>query len=240
MKETTPNLSLVILCYRSGEFAREFTKRTLQMLEDYGITSFELILVGNYFPDSGDRTPDIVRELADGDPRIRCQAEPKEGYMGWDLRSGLEQARGGLIAFIDGDGQMPTKDVGRLVHLMQDGDFDLVKTYRTARADGWKRRILTMGYNALFHFLFPGLNARDMNAKPKVLRRDAYEKMNLESNGWFIDAEIMIEARYHSMKLGELPTEFRCLRNRASFVSYGAAMEFLWNLLLSRLKEFTR
>jgi len=240
MKETIPTLSLVILCYRSGEFAREFTKRTLKMFEEYGITSFELILVGNYFPGCGDRTPEIVRELADGDPRIRCQAEPKEGYMGWDLRSGLRQARGEVIAFIDGDGQMPIKDVGRLYRLIKDSDFDLVKTYRTQRADGWKRRILTTGYNLLFHLLFPGLQAHDMNAKPKIFSREAYEKMNLESDGWFIDAEIMIEARRHAMSIGEMPTEFRCLRNRASFVSYGAAFEFLWHLLRSRLREFFR
>lgn len=240
MNDSTPNLSLVILCYRSGEFAREFTRRTLEMLEEYGITSFELILVGNYFPDTGDRTPDIVRELAASDPRIRCQAEPKEGYMGWDLRSGLRQARGELIAFIDGDGQMPIKDVGRLVRLMEEGDFDLVKTYRTERADGWKRRLLTAGYNTLFHLLFPGLKARDMNAKPKVFQRAAYDKMHLASDGWFIDAEIMIEARHHGMDIGELPTEFRCLQDRASFVRYGAAFEFLWNLLRSRWKEFFR
>ena len=68
MTDTAPTLSLVVLCYRSEDFAKEFTARTLKMMQDYGIESFELILVGNYFEGSGDRTPEIVRELAATDP----------------------------------------------------------------------------------------------------------------------------------------------------------------------------
>ncbi len=60
-----------------------------------------------------------------------------------------------------------------------------------------------------------------MNAKPKLMRRDAYEKMQLTSDGWFIDAEIMIETLRHKMLIAEIPTEFRRLHRRASFVSLG-------------------
>ena len=191
MTGTGPLLSLVILCYRSEEFAKEFTVQTLRMLKNYEIDDFELILIANYFEGSGDRTPEIVRELATTNPRIHCQAEPKQGMMGWDLRSGLRLASGRYIAVTDGDGQVPIDDVGRLFGLIQAGEFDMVKTYRTTRADGWKRIFLSAGYNLLFHVLFPGLKARDMNAKPKILSRMAYEKMSLSSDGWFIDAEIM-------------------------------------------------
>ncbi len=240
MPEFVPTLSLVILCYRSEEFAKEFTVRTLEMMQAYGIENFELILVGNYVEGSEDRTPEIVRELAATDPRILCQAEPKQGMMGWDLRSGLRRATGTLIGFIAGDGQMPIGDVGRLFQLIQTSEFDLVKTYRVTRADGWNRKILTTGYNLLFRMLFPGLKARDMNAKPKLMRRAAYEKMQLASDGWFVDAEIMIEALHHKMSIGEIPTEFKRQDRRGSFVSFGAVFEFLSNLVRHRFKEFFR
>ena len=256
MTRDPPTLSLVILCYRSEELTTEFTARAIKMLEDYRVPSFELILVANFDanpdanPDadtdanpkgtSTDRTPDIARDAASTDPRIHCQAEPKQGRMGWDLRTGLRRARGSYIAFIDGDGQMPIGDVGRLFELIKHSDFDLVKTYRISRADGWRRKLLTSGYNILFRMLFPGVKARDINAKPKLLRREAYEKMHLAANGWFIDAEIMIEAQRHKMKIGEIPTVFRKLDRRGSFVSFGAVFEFLWNLFRRRLKEFFR
>ena len=160
--------------------------------------------------------------------------------MGWDLRSGLRLTRGSYVGFIDGDGQMPIEDVGKLYELISSGDFDLVKTYRVRRADGWKRRVLTTMYNLIFRILFPRLNARDMNAKPKIMRRAAYESMILEASGWFIDAEIMIESNRLSLRIGEIPTEFRQLRRRASFVSFRAVFEFLWNLLRSRFRAYRR
>ena len=240
MTDAPPVLSLVILCYRSEEFAAEFTAQALEMLQGYGIQDFELILVANYLEGSEDRTPGVVRELATTDPRIRCLAEPKKGMMGWDLRAGLRNARGRYIAITDGDGQVPIDDVGRLFELIMTGEFDLVKTYRTTRADGWRRILLSTGYNALFRTLFPRLRARDINGKPKILSRAAYEKMDLSSDGWFIDAEIMIEAMHHSMEIGEIPTEFRRLDRRSSFVSVGAIFEFLTNLLRFRFKELSR
>ena len=36
--------------------------------------------------------------------------------MGWDMRSGLQAARGDFIVVIDGDGQNPTTDVMRIYH----------------------------------------------------------------------------------------------------------------------------
>ena len=135
---------------------------------------------------------------------------------------------------------MPIDDVGRLFQLIEKKQFDLVKTYRVRRADGWNRKILTVGYNLLFRMLFPSLKARDINAKPKIVRRAAYERMRLTSDDWFIDAEIMIEALHHKMKIGEIATEFRHLDRRGSFVNFGAVFEFLSNLARRRVTEFFR
>ena len=103
MSDAAPILSVVILCYRSEDYAREFAARTQTMLHENRIESYELILVGNYVEGSGDRIPDVVRDLAAHDERISCCAEPKQGWMGWDLRTGLRTARGAFIGFIDGD-----------------------------------------------------------------------------------------------------------------------------------------
>ena len=240
MSDPDPIFSLVILCYRSEDYARDFAARAQKRLREGGVDSYELILVGNYVEGKPDRTPEIVRELASHDPRIRACAEPKQGWMGWDLRAGLRAARGSIIGFIDGDGQMPIADVTRLYELIQTGNYDLVKTYRTTRRDGLKRKILSRGYNLFFKLLFPGMNAKDMNAKPKIMTRDAYSKLDLRSDGWFVDAEIMIDARHHKMRIGELPTEFRALDRRRSFVSIGASFEFIAGLLRSRVREFFR
>ena len=240
MNDPAPSLSLVILCYRSEEYARVFVERTLATLENSRIESFELILVGNYVEGSDDHTPEIVRDLAAGNPRIRYCAEPKRGWMGWDMRKGFEIARGDYIGVIDGDGQMPTADVPALYQLIRLGGYDVVKTFRLTRGDGLWRRFVSNLNNKCFHLLFPGLSARDMNSKPKIFTREAYRKMTLESDAWFIDAEIMIQARRFRMRIGEIPTGFLGLSGRRSFVGFRAILEFLRDLIRYRVSEWRR
>ena len=216
MQESGLSFSLVVLCYRSQDYVREFVGKTKKVLAEAGINDYELILIGNYWEGVVDRTPEIVRELAEADPRVRYSAKVKEGWMGWDMRYGLEMAQGELIGVIDGDGQMPVSDLQPLYEMISLGQCDLVKTYRITRGDGLARRCISNIYNASFHLLFPGVAARDVNSKPKILTRDAYSRMNLESDDWFIDAEIMIQARRLGLRVGELPTGFLGLSGRNS------------------------
>lgn len=235
-----PELSVVVLCYRSGEAARSFAAGIVQALLDAGISDYQLVLVGNYFPGVVDSTPEVVRELAADDPRIVYSAVEKQGMMGWDMRSGLALATGECLAVIDGDGQVLIEDLVRIYWLLREQKLDLAKTYRRQRGDGLKRKLFSFVLNGLFHLLFPGLPVRDINAKPKVLTRTAYEKMTLHSTDWFIDAEMLIQARRLGLRIGEIETEFLGLTGRRSFVRVAAVFEFLGNLVRYRIEEFRR
>ena len=90
------------------------------------------------------------------------------------------------------------------------------------------------GYNVLFRLLFPGVAVRDINSKPKVLTRKAYESMDLRADDWFIDAEMILEARRLGLKIGEVPTDFHGLTGRRSFVNLRTVFEFLNNLVRYR------
>jgi glycosyltransferase involved in cell wall biosynthesis len=235
-----PELSVVVLCYRSGGQARSCAARIGQLLAAAGIADYQLVLVGNFEAGSDDTTPDVVRELASGDPRIVCSAVEKQGMMGWDLRSGLALATGDCLAIIDGDGQVLVEDLVRIYRLLREQRLDLAKTYRSRRGDGLRRKLLSLVFNGLFHLLFPGLAVRDINAKPKILTRAAYERLSLQSEDWFIDAEIMIQARRLGFRIGEIETEFLGLTGRRSFVRMSAVVEFLGNLVRYRLRELRR
>ncbi|HEV7507543.1 MAG TPA: glycosyltransferase [Thermoanaerobaculia bacterium] len=236
----SPDLSVVVLCYRSGDGARSCAARIGKVLADAGIVDYQIVLVGNYVAGSGDTTPDVVRELATGDPRIVCSAVAKQGMMGWDMRSGLSLATGACLAVIDGDGQVLVEDLVRIYRLLREQSLDLAKTYRTSRGDGLKRKLFSLVFNGLFHVLFPGLAVRDVNAKPKILTRSAYERLALQADDWFIDAEILIQARHLGFRIGEIETEFLGLTGRRSFISMAAVIEFLRNLLRYRLLELRR
>ncbi len=235
-----PDLSVVVLCYRSGAEAPIYAAEIQAVLLAAGIDNHQLVLVGNYNSGSDDPTPDIVRRLAEGDPRILCSAVEKEGMMGWDMRTGLALATGKCLAVIDGDGQVLAGDLVRVYRLLIDRGLDLAKTCRTRRGDGASRKLLSWVFNGLFQLLFPGLKAHDINAKPKILTRSAYERLDLQSDDWFIDAEIMIQARRLGFRIGEVETSFLGLTGRRSFINLAAVAQFLRNLLFYRLRELRR
>lgn len=233
-----PELSVVILCYRAADSTSEFVPHTLKVLKEAKIPNFELVLVANYLKDSNDTTPEIVARIASKYKKVRYIAKEKKGMLGWDVRSGLTMAKGKYIALIDGDGQMPVKDIVRVYKKIKEDNLDIVKTFRTKRGDSLWRKIISYFFNVIFKIFFLGFYSRDVNSKPKIMTREAYKKMNLSSDDWFIDAEIMIQARRNKMKIGEIPTVFLGLTGRRSFVSLGTVWEFIVNLIRYRLKEF--
>ncbi len=230
-----PELSVVILCYHSADVVRDLVAQVERELEEARV-DYELVLVGNYMPgDTKDQTPTVLKELAKDKPRFTVVAKEKQGMMGWDMRSGLEAATGCHIAVIDGDGQMPMSDVIKVYRVLQVGKYDLVKTFRAQRQDGWYRRTVSGIYNFLFRLMYPAAHVfRDINSKPKVLTREAYEKIHLISNDWFTDAEIMIEALRHDLSVGEVSTVFYKNERRGTFVPASALYEFLSNLIYYR------
>ena len=233
----SPDISVVVLAYRSASTIEGFVASLVTSLEEEKI-DWEIILVGNYIEGADDQTPEVVQRISDRNPRIKAVVHVKEGMMGWDMKSGLQAATGNKLAVIDGDGQMPCTDVIRVYNLMIEKEYDLVKTVRIKRSDGYYRMFISTVYNLLFKIMFPGISARDMNSKPKIITRELYQKMNLESDGWFVDAEIMIRARRLKIEIGEIETAFHSIDTRPSFVKPLAILEFLANLIWYRIKEF--
>lgn len=233
-----PDISVVILCYKTGVNAKEFISEVIDQISKAN-ANYEIILVGNYLKgDNSDETPEVVREFASSDSRIKAITLEKKGMMGWDARSGLEAATGRTIVIIDGDGQMLPEDPYRVYQKLLAENLDMVKTYRRKRYDGILRKINSDVYNALFRLLFPGFKVRDINSKPKIFTRQFLDKLELTSDDWFFDAEVMIQARRLRCKLGEIPTEFYESKHRKSFIRPRHVLEFLRNLTLARFREF--
>ncbi|MDD3088328.1 MAG: glycosyltransferase [Candidatus Omnitrophica bacterium] len=230
-------LSVVILCYKAGARAYDFTSKVMKMLDMF-VPSWEMVLVGNFWEGTNDPTPEVVKDIASKRDNIKYVAVPKKGMMGWDARSGLEMASGEYICLIDGDEQMPHRDIVRVYRRIKREHLDFVKTYRLVRHDGLFRILISFFYNVIFFVLFPGILYRDVNSKPKIFKQEAYERMRLESDDWFLDAEIMIQVRRLKFKVASIPSKFYKCNYRNSFVGFCTIFEFIRNLLRARIREF--
>jgi len=230
-------LSVVVLCYQSGALIRQFIRQLRDEIVPLNIT-FELILVANYDAGVVDETPLIAQEVAKELTGCVVVSKSKEGKMGWDMKSGILCARGNYVAVIDGDGQMPVSDIPAVYEIIKKGSFDLVKTFRAKRYDGVYRTTLSYFYNLVFRLLFnPDFPAKDINSKPKILTRNAISQITLQSNDWFTDAEIMLEANRLKLRICEIATVFYRNERRSSFVRPGVILEFTYNLIYYRLKS---
>jgi glycosyltransferase involved in cell wall biosynthesis len=194
---------------------------------------YELVLVANFWPDASDPTPDAVERYRG--ERVKIVAHEKQGAMGWDMRSGFEAASGDVIVVIDGDTQNPTEDVLKMFRLMTNTGADVMKGVRISRFDGLYRRGISTVYNFLFRAMFGTTGLWDINGKPKAMTRSAYERMDLRADGWFIDAEIILEAQRGRMRIGEMPVVFRRNDQRASLVRASAIVEFLQSMVRYRV-----
>jgi glycosyltransferase involved in cell wall biosynthesis len=233
---SVPTLSAIVLCYRAEESIRRVIDPLYDDLSESGVP-FELVLVANYDQGRPDSTPEIVTAFAAERQNARTVIEAKEGAMGWDMRKGLEAAVGSYLVVIDGDAQNPVEDVLRMYREMQRTGTDIMKGRRIARFDGLKRRIVSDVYNALFLLLFRTRGLWDINGKPKGMTRAAYERLDLSSDDWFIDAEIVLAARREGLEISELSVVFNRNEERASFVRASAILEFIRNMARSRLNR---
>jgi glycosyltransferase involved in cell wall biosynthesis len=227
-----PDLSAIVLGYRAGASLDLLARRLHESLAASG-HSFEIVLVANYHEGADDDTPAVAERLAQELTATRVVARPKEGGMGWDLRSGLAAAAGDVLVVIDGDGQYAMDDVVVAFERLRETGSDIAKGRRASRGDGLYRRVVTTGFNLAFALLFPRRGVRDVNGKPKAIARSAYERLRLTSDDWFLDAELVLEAYRLRMKVCEFPVVYS-EGDRASFVKPGAIVEFAQHMLRYR------
>jgi glycosyltransferase involved in cell wall biosynthesis len=219
-----PELTLFLPMYDERESLRPTIARALQVLASV-TADFELLIVDD---GSSDGSEHLAQELAATQPRLRVlRHERNQGY-GQALRTGFAAAQGEVIAYTDCD---EPADLGLLPEALRhfdDPQVDMVIGYRTSRArDGLRRRLYSLGYNALVRRLF-GVRARDVNFSFKLIRREALRRMQLGARTGFVDGELLTEAARLGLRIVELPVEYRRRRfGRSHFDSPRIAFETL-------------
>lgn len=231
-------LSVVVLTYKNGKVLGPWVQQLHQSLSSLE-QPWEIVLVANVWEGETDEAKGVAQSLEKSLPHVRVVSLPKKGGYGWDVKSGLETSRGEVLGYIDGDGQIPPDTILPAFKKMAGEKLDLVKAYRVQREDGLFRRAISWCFNLGFRILFAA-GFKDINAKPKLFTRDAFQKLDLQSDDWFIDAEIMMKAGELNLATGEFPIAFHSLTGRASLVGWQTVWEFCKNFAAYRIKKKKR
>jgi glycosyltransferase involved in cell wall biosynthesis len=186
---------VVLPAFNEETNVRAVVEHALEVLP--GLTrDFELIVVDD---GSSDGTAAVATELVEEHyPRVRLlRHETNRGY-GTALRSGFHHARFDLIFYTDADRQFDISELAYFLPLVE--DFDLVIGFRVYRYDTVLRSILSWIYNHMVWVLFR-VRVRDVDCAYKLMTREVLDKLSLESDDFFIDAEIVARARKWNFRI---------------------------------------
>jgi glycosyltransferase involved in cell wall biosynthesis len=153
---------------------------------------FEVLIIDDA---STDRTPEIADKLAAENERVRVVHHAVNRKLGGSLRTGFAESRGELVLYTDADLPFDMAEAAKAVRLLRIYDADIVSAFRFDRTgEGPRRLVYSYVYNHLVQLLF-GLRLRDMNFAFKLVRRRVLEHVDLQSEGSFIDVELLARAQ---------------------------------------------
>ncbi|MGE5190880.1 MAG: glycosyltransferase, partial [Deltaproteobacteria bacterium] len=181
-------LTLILPAYNEAAAIAHSIRAAVAALDELAIP-YEVLVVDD---GSNDATAAIAAEEARACPRVRLVSQGRNAGYGAALRRGFREARFDRVAFTDADGQFDLRELARLLPSAK--EFDLVCGFRIDRQDHWTRKLYSRGYNLLVRALL-GTRVRDCDCALKILRRDQMLALGLESNDFFINAELLTRAR---------------------------------------------
>lgn len=196
------SLSIVLPCYNEeGNVAAAASAAVRAGRKVAG--DLEVIVVDD---GSVDRTFEIASELALRFSEIRVVRHAQNLGYGGALGRGFREATKRWVFYTDGDGQFDVEQLPQLVAELQ--RFDIVSGYRLGRKDPWFRRAAGRGWTALSNAVLD-LSLRDVNCAFKIYPRSLFDRIEIESRGALIDAEILAKASRLGYSIGEVPVQHR-------------------------------
>ena len=123
-----PIYSVVAPVWNEEALLSEFYQRVIATMEQLG-DPFELVLVND---GSRDRSPEIMRQLHEHDPRVKVVNFSKNFGHQIAITAGIDYARGQAVIVLDSDLQDPPEVIPRLVEQWKQG-FQVVYAVRAER-----------------------------------------------------------------------------------------------------------
>lgn len=186
---------------------------TLRELTD----DYEVVVVND---GSADHTPDVLDELARVYPdEVRIIHHPRNRGYGGALRTGFSSATKNWIFYTDGDAQYDPRELKQLAALVSD-EVDFINGWKIERHDPLHRIIIGRIYQYMIKFAF-SLRLKDVDCDFRLMRRDVFDKVQLESDSGVICVELMKKTQDAGFRMIETPVHhFHRAYGKSQFFNY--------------------
>ena len=204
MADTLPRLSVVIPLYKEEDNVERLVDELHAALELYP-GEFELVVVDD---GSTDRTRELLLEsrFNRGD-HIMVISHKRNLGQTQAMQTGLQAARGDVIAFMDGDLQNDPADIPSMVEKLETEHLDLLCGWRKNRQDSLDRTLPSQIANWLIGRV-SGVALHDYGCSLKVGRKEVLEGLDLRGEMHrFIP--LWVANLTHPSRIAEIPVNHR-------------------------------
>jgi glycosyltransferase involved in cell wall biosynthesis/2-polyprenyl-3-methyl-5-hydroxy-6-metoxy-1,4-benzoquinol methylase len=169
----------------------------------------ELVIVDDC---STDGTSEILKRLAEGDPRIRLFRHPVNQGKGAAVRTAIENAGGDFCLVQDADLEYDPSEYVRLLRPLLDGHADAV--FGSRYLAGEQSRVLPFWHSminkglTMVSNMFSNLNVTDMETCYKVFRTDLLKSIPIRSNRFGFEPEITMKTSKRKLRVYEVPISY--------------------------------
>jgi apolipoprotein N-acyltransferase len=232
-----PDVAVILPTFNERDTVEEVIDRVLQVSERVRVT-----VVDDSSPDG---TGEIVRKIADRDPRVMVVDRPEKGGLASAYLDGfvLAVAQGAdLIVEMDSDLSHRPEDLPRLLEGARRHHVTIGSRYVPGGAiRNWSvvRRVLSRGGN-LYVRLLLGIPVADATSGFRVYRWDALRELvthRLRSEGYGFQIELAYRAWRRGMSVGEVPITFEERRHGHSKISRTIVLEALWQVFVWAVRD---
>src|SRR5574341_1493331 len=195
-----PSISVFFPCYNDAGTIGVMVMRALQTLR--GISDdYEVIVIND---GSEDDSRLILEELARIYPKeFRFENRTVPSGYGGVLRAGFAMATKDWIFYTDGDAQYDVRELKLLAQKISD-DMDFINGHKIKRRDPFHRIVIGILYQEFIKTLF-GLKIRDVDCDFRLMRREIFDVVQLESDTGTITFELVTKVQDAGYRMAEVP-----------------------------------
>jgi dolichyl-phosphate beta-glucosyltransferase len=208
---SVPGISIVIPAYNE----ERRLPGTIQDLRSFfgRFGSVEIIIV---IEKSTDRTVEMATKAAAGDPLIRIVANDVQRGKGYAVKTGMLQAKGEIVFFMDADLSTPLAEViSFLSEFQADPNIDILigsraeEKSQVIKKQSWLRRNLGRGFNQIVQ-VFGVTGIKDTQCGFKAFRKRAVEPVFSRQtiNSFAFDVELLVLAQLMGFQIRTIPVRW--------------------------------
>jgi glycosyltransferase involved in cell wall biosynthesis len=199
-KVADPRLSVVVLVYNESESIEPLHDELSEVLEGLDV-SYEIVFIDDGSRDGG---TEKMAQLALHDAHVRVVSFRRNFGQTAAVQAGIDNSRGEIVIFMDGDMQNDPHDIPRLLDLIDEG-YDVVSGWRRDRKDDASRVLPSKIANWIIARV-TRVPLNDFGCTLKAYRREVIQDVKLYGE---MHRFIPVYASWVGARITELPVNHR-------------------------------